>query len=76
MKQPLRLTAGAVIIALADSRVAHAGMPMAMLSDIAEMRLEAISFFLACFQVSSVLVWKIWYAASSGSTVRTWIPTK
>jgi hypothetical protein len=63
MRQPLRLTAGIVILVLADARVARAGMPMATLSEIASMRLEAISFFLIVFLMSSGLVWKIWNSA-------------
>jgi hypothetical protein len=63
MRQPLRLTAGVVILVLADARVARAGMPMATLSEIASMRLEAISFFLIVFLMSSGLVWKIWNSA-------------
>jgi hypothetical protein len=63
MRQPLRLTAGIVIVVLADARVARAGMPMATLSEIASMRLEAISFFLIVFLMSSGLVWKIWNSA-------------
>jgi hypothetical protein len=63
MRQPLRLTAGIVILVLADARVARAGMPMVTLSEIASMRLEAISFFLSVFLMSSGLVWKIWNSA-------------
>jgi hypothetical protein len=63
MRQPLRLTAGIVILVLADARVARAGMPMVTLSEIASMRLEAISFFLIVFLMSSGLVWKIWNSA-------------
>ena len=63
MKRQLSGVALVGVIVLTDSRLAHAGMPMATLSDIAQMRLEAISFFLGCFLVSSALVWKIWNAA-------------
>jgi hypothetical protein len=63
MRQPLRLTAAIVILVLADARVASAGMPMVTLSEIASMRLEAISFFLIVFLMSSGLVWKIWNSA-------------
>ena len=63
MKRPMRLIAFAAILVLDEPRLAQAGMPMATLSDIAVMRLEAISFFLVCFLVSSALVWKIWNSA-------------
>jgi hypothetical protein len=63
MKRPLRLISLVAILVLADARVARAGMPMATLSEIATMRLEAISFFLIIFLVSSGLVWKIWNSA-------------
>jgi hypothetical protein len=45
MKRPMRLIVFIAMLVLAESRRACAGMPMATLSDIAEMRLEAISFF-------------------------------
>jgi hypothetical protein len=63
MTKRSRIAALVAIVVLTDQRVAHAGMPMVTISDIAQMRLEAISFFLGCFLVSSALVWKIWNAA-------------
>ncbi len=39
---------------------ARAGMPMASFSDIAAMRLEAISFFALVFLLSASAVWRIW----------------
>jgi hypothetical protein len=62
MKRPIRLAALVVVLIWANARAAHAGMPMATLSDIATVRLEVISFFLVCFLASSGLVWKIWNA--------------
>jgi|SRR5215217_88007 len=40
--------------------VALAGMPSFMLTDIAEQRLEAISFFIAIFLLVSLGVWALW----------------
>ncbi len=50
-------------VALVQPSVAHAGMPSVTFSDIAALRLEAISFFLFCFLVCSWLVQRIWNAA-------------
>ena len=63
MKQLMRPFAGAMILLLADARAARAGMPMMTLTDVAQLRLEAISFFLVCFLASSAAVWKIWNSA-------------
>jgi hypothetical protein len=63
MKRPSRLFMIVVVLFAAEPGPARAGMPMATLSDIASLRLEAISFFLVCFLVSSALVWKIWNSA-------------
>jgi hypothetical protein len=63
MKQLMRPIAGAMILVLADARAARAGMPMMTLTDVAQMRLEAISFFFVCFLASSAAVWKIWNSA-------------
>ena len=63
MKHPVRLIVLVVMLAPGQCSRRAAGMPMATLSDIAQMRLEAISFFLVCFLVSSGLVWKIWNSA-------------
>jgi hypothetical protein len=63
MIRPTRLFAIVVVLLAALPTRARAGMPMATLSDIASLRLEAISFFLVCFFVSSGLVWKIWNSA-------------
>jgi hypothetical protein len=63
MKNVTSLVAIAVVLSLGDPHAAHAGMPSVTLSDIARMRLEAISFFLVCFLVCSGLVWRIWNSA-------------
>jgi hypothetical protein len=63
MKRPIPLAAIVAILILANAPAARAGMPMMSLTDIAQLRLEAISFFLICFLASSGLVWKIWNSA-------------
>jgi hypothetical protein len=63
MKRPIRFAALVVVLILTTSRSARAGMPMVSLSDIAALRLEAISFFLVCFLASSGLVRIIWNSA-------------
>jgi hypothetical protein len=61
-KPALRLIAIAAIL-LGRPSVASAGMPGVTLTDIAMMRLEAISFFLLCFLVCSWIVRGIWNSA-------------
>ncbi len=53
----------AVFLTLGPARSALAGMPVALLSDVARMRLQTISFFLLCFLLSSWGVQMIWNAA-------------
>jgi hypothetical protein len=63
MKSPVRSIAIAAILFVGDPRTALAGMPSVTLTDIAQMRLEAISFFLLCFLACSWLVQRIWNSA-------------
>src|SRR5207245_2942369 len=57
--RPLPLVAGCL---LGCPAVAHAGMPSptVVLSDLARLRLQSISFFLAGFLVSALLIQLIW----------------
>lgn len=55
-----RLRVFLCFVLLAASREAQAGMPGVQLSDLAEIRLDAISFFLMVLLVSSLAVKLIW----------------
>jgi hypothetical protein len=50
----------AIVTWMGDPHVARAGMPAIALSDIARMRVQTISFFLAVFLASAGLVQAIW----------------
>ena len=63
LKPPLRFNRLVVMLALAEPGVARAGMPTVSLSDVAQLRLETISFFLIGFLASSGVVWRIWNSA-------------
>ena len=59
MRPPLLLALGALV---ANAAPAFAGMPAVTLTDAASMRLQSISFFLAVFLVSALVVRWIWNA--------------
>lgn len=59
MPRPAPLTLAAAIW-LGPVASAHAGMPSIMLTDIARLRLQSISFFLACALVCAWIVRRIW----------------
>src|SRR5262245_5092330 len=50
----------ALAVAVWHAPRAHAGMPSWTLTDVARMRVESISFFLAGFLVSSLLIKFLW----------------
>ncbi|NVJ25785.1 MULTISPECIES: hypothetical protein [Myxococcus] len=56
----MRLTKPLVSFLLLTPAVALAGMPSFSLTEIAEQRLEAISFFIAIFLLVSLGVWGLW----------------
>jgi hypothetical protein len=47
-------------VLLSQPSIALAGMPMVGLTDIARMRIQAISFFLACFLACAWVIQRIW----------------
>jgi hypothetical protein len=53
----------AALVMLAPARTAMAGMPEVLLSDLARMRIQTISFFVLCFLLSSWGIQRIWNAA-------------
>ncbi len=57
--RPLAITA----FLLAPEKAAYAGMPAVTFSDIAAMRLQAISFFLLCFLLCAWFIQRLWNAA-------------
>lgn len=63
MRHSVRILALAAIVLLEGTDSARAGMPMALLSDVARMRVQTISFFLGCFLIGSWGVRRIWNAA-------------
>jgi len=60
MKPGVRVILLASWILLEHADAAWAGMPVALLSDLARMRMQTISFFLVGFLVCSWGVWRIW----------------
>ena len=50
----------ACLLSLGLEHSAHAGMPSIGLTDLARMRVQAISFFLACFLACSWVVQRLW----------------
>lgn len=55
-----RELAGVLVAIVLLQRPAWAGMPTVTLSDIASMRVEAISFFLVCFLITAKIIQRIW----------------
>ena len=58
--RPLRALPAACVLVLAGTSVAHAGMPQITLSDIAQARLDTISFFIVVLLLLSFLVQQLW----------------
>src|SRR5262245_49226726 len=58
-----------VALALLNPAPAHAGMPTILLTDIARMRIQTISFFLLGLLVSSKLIQWIWNSLSKDFTL-------
>jgi hypothetical protein len=56
----LRLFVIACLLCLGLENSAHAGMPSIALTDLARMRVQSISFFLACFLACSWVVQRLW----------------
>lgn len=55
------ISIGVIILGCVFSaRMANAGMPTLSLTDIAEFRFSAISFFLMIYCAASFTIWKIW----------------
>lgn len=50
----------AALLVLATTRLAYAGMPAAGLTEVAQVRLSVISFFLLGIVLSSVAIWILW----------------
>ena len=50
----------ACLLSLVLETGAHAGMPSVALTDLARMRVQSISFFLACFLACSWVVQRLW----------------
>jgi hypothetical protein len=63
MRRRLRVAVIAIFVMLGPAKFALAGMPTVLLNDLVRMRLQAISFFLLCFLLSSWGVQRIWNAA-------------
>jgi hypothetical protein len=60
MYHPLRKLALGVALVLAAPAAAYAGMPSIGLSDVARLRLQNVSFFLAVFLLASFLIQQLW----------------
>jgi len=56
----LRVTVIACLLSLGLENSAQAGMPSIALTDLARMRVQSISFFLACFLACSWVVQRLW----------------
>ncbi len=56
----LRLFVIACLLCLGLENSAHAGMPSIALTDLARLRVQSISFFLACFLACSWVVQRLW----------------
>src|SRR5918995_1980262 len=56
----LRVLVIACLLCLGLENSAHAGMPSIALTDLARMRVQSISFFLACFLACSWVVQWLW----------------
>jgi hypothetical protein len=64
MQRLVRFAGLAAFVVLDWAESAQAGMPMGLLSDVARMRFQTISFFLACFLSSAWGVGRIWNSLS------------
>jgi hypothetical protein len=71
MRRYRSVAALAAAILLGAAEKARAGMPSTTLSELAQMRFQAISFFLACFLLCSWIVQRIW---NSLRTDLPWLP--
>ena len=62
-ERPTSVAVIAAFLILGPAKFALAGMPTILLNDLARMRLQAVSFFLGCFLLSSWGIQRIWNAA-------------